>query len=215
MLQYPVYLAERNATRALIDYYHVAINGSFEKTIEAVIKFARTDAARFRLRDSLRSQALAVLLGKYRSSYIEAGVIHYQICRLLRHRLPKSNRIRPIFLANLALKELRESGHQYGPGDQLTLLFIFHPDISPTDRLQQLAARSIIYSKIIEKAEGTVDCRTYPHLRDELACIRSTKLLSMDDCRKLFSLIRQTGTVEARQIVNDYLVEKGKRPLLS
>jgi hypothetical protein len=76
-VQYPVYLAERNATGALLAYYQTVMTGSFEASIEAIKRFARLDAARFRLRDSLRAQALAPLVKKYPSVFVEAGVIHY------------------------------------------------------------------------------------------------------------------------------------------
>ncbi len=58
-LPYFVYLAERNATGALLNYYRTAVTGSFETMVEAIRQFARADAARFRLRDSLRAQEIA------------------------------------------------------------------------------------------------------------------------------------------------------------
>ena len=125
-VQYPVYLAERDATGALLTYYKTAMNGSFEKTLEAVKQFARLDAARFRLRDSLRAQALAPLIEEYPSAYVEAGVIHYPLWRLLQRQLSPPNRLRVIFIADAALKTLGQKEHLYGPGDQLTLLYIFH-----------------------------------------------------------------------------------------
>ena len=170
-----------------------------------ILKFARVDAARFRLRDSLRTQALAPLIGKYPSAYIEAGVIHYQLWQLLRQKLPKQTRVRPVFLADFALKKLEKNGHLYGPGDQLTLLYIFHPTIAETEQHRLLAARSIVYAKIIEKEESEADPGTFPHLRDELACIRATGNLNLRDCRELFPLIRRSKTAGARQIVTDYL----------
>jgi hypothetical protein len=210
-LEYPVYLAERNATGALLTYYQAAVGGSFGETIKAIIKFVRVDAARFRLRDSMRAQALAPLIGKYPSAYIEAGVIHYQLWQLLRQKLPNQTRVMPVFLADFALKKLEKTGHLYGPGDQLTLLYIFHPTIAETERHRLLAARSIIYAKIIEKEESDADAGTFPHLRDELACIRATGSLSLRDCRKLFPLMRRSKTAEARQIVADYLAGTGLR----
>ena len=74
-------------------------------------------------------------------------------------------------------------------------------------REQVLAARSIIFSKIIEKEELTDDLNSFPHLRDELACIRMTKALGLDDCRRLFPLVRRAKSSDARQIVTDYLTE--------
>ena len=210
-LEYPVYLAERRATEALLTYYQAAITGSFEDILEAVIKFARMDAARFRLRDSLRAQALAPQIKRYPSAYIEAGAIHFRLWQLLRKRLPKKIRIVPLFLADFALNMLEEKGHLYGPGDQLTLLYIFHPTIAETEQHQLLAARAIIYAKIIEKEEFDADVGTFPHSQDELACIRATGKLNLCDCRELFPLIRRSKTAEARQIVADYSAGSGLR----
>jgi len=196
-----VYRAERAATGALLAYYQTVGTGTFEKAIEAIIRFARADAARFRLRDSLRAQALVSLVQEYPSSYIESGLIHYQLWRLLRDRLPSHVRVQPLFLADAALRSMGEKGHLYGPGDQLTLLYIFHPTISQPGWEKLLAARSMIYSKILEKQESNGDGETFPHLRDELACIRSVRQLSIDDCRYLFPQIRRASSPEARQLV--------------
>ena len=206
-LQHPVYLAERNATAALLAYYRTVMHESFDKTIEAIKQFARMDAARFRLRDSLRAQELATLIGKYSSSYVEAGLIHYPLWRLLRKQVPSQIRVQPVFLANAAMKTIKEKGHLYGPGNQLTLLYMFHPTITNTMREQVLAARSIIYSKIIIKEELTEEAGTFPHLRNELACIRTTGQLTLDDCRRLFPVVRRAKSLDARQIVTEYLVE--------
>ena len=206
-LQYPVYLAERNATGALLAYYQTVMTGSFDKTIEAVKRFARLDAARFRLRDSLRAQALAPLVKNYSSAYIEAGVIHYSLWRQLRRRVSPPNRLQVVFLADAALKMLGNKGHLYGPGDQLTLLYIFHSNLSQPIRETILAARSLIYSKLIAKEEITNDMSALPHLRDELACIQITSRLSLDDCRHLFPLVRRASTAQAHQIVAEYLVD--------
>jgi hypothetical protein len=203
-VQYPVYLAERNATGALLTYYQTVMTGSFEKTLETVIQFARLDAARFRLRDSLRAQELVPLVQRYPSAFIEAGVIHYPLWRLLRRQMSLPNRLQLIFLTDAALKTLGQKGHLYGPGDQLTLLYIFHSSLAQPRREALLAARSLIYSKLIAKEEATDDLEALPHLRDELACIQITRGLSIDDCRRLFPLVRGAKSSEARGIVAEY-----------
>ena len=209
-LQYPVYLAERNATGALLSYYKTVMTGSFEKTVEAVKRFARLDAARFRLRDSLRAQALAPLVEHYSSAYIEAGLIHYSLRRQLQAQLSPSTRLQVVFLADKALKlcgNNRSKKHLYGPGDQLTLLYIFHSNLSQPKRETILAARSLIYSKLIAKDEMTDDLRALPHLRDELACIQIANRLALQDCRHLFPLTRHAGTEAAHKIVAEYLAD--------
>ena len=80
-IQYPVYLVEKNASQALLADYHTVMAGSFDETIEAIIKFARMDATRLGLRDSLRAQEIAAMAIKYASSYVEAGVMHYPLWR--------------------------------------------------------------------------------------------------------------------------------------
>ena len=206
-LHYPVYLAERNATGALLAYYQDVSSGTFEAAVAAILKFARMDATRFRLRDSLRAQALAPLVEKYASSFVEAGVMHYPLWRLLRSQLTPRVHVRPLFLTDKALQTIGERGHLYGPGDQLTLLYVFHPEISNTGGERLLAARSIIYSKIIEKEEQIDNQAAYPHLRNELACIRIANRLSLSDCERLFPMVRRAKSSDARQIVAEYVSE--------
>ncbi|MCP4114321.1 MAG: hypothetical protein GY737_02755 [Desulfobacteraceae bacterium] len=202
--QYRVYLAERNATGALLNYYKTVMTGSFEATIEAIRHFARADAARFRLRDRLRAEALIHRLGNYASVYIEAGVIHYQLWQLLFRRLPRAVRVRPVFLADIAFKQMKQKRLLYGPGDQLTLWYIFHPTLSQKRREALLAARAVIYSKIITKEEMYDTSSPFPHLEDEASCIRITRTLSMTDCQRLFPLIRHAKTADARRKVAEY-----------
>ncbi len=206
-VQYPVYLAERNATGALLAYYQIVMSGSFKASIDAIKQFARLDAARFRLRDSLRAQALAPLIKEYPSTFIEAGVIHYPLWRLLRRRVPPYHRVQLIFIADAALHTLGKKGHLFGPGDLLTLMYIFHPTVAQPKREALLAARSLIYSKLVAKEESTEDLNSLPHLRDELACIQIARRLSTDDCRRLFPLVRGATSSGARQIVAEYLAE--------
>jgi len=201
----PVYLAERRATGALLAYYRTVMTGSFEESLEAIKQFARYDAARFRLRDSLRAQALERLIQLFRSAYIEAGVIHYSLWRLLQKRVSSSKDLRLVFLADQALSTIGRKGHLYGPGDQLTLLYIFHPDLNQPKREAVLAARALVYAKLITKNEIAEASNTVPHLLDERACIQMTARLSLDDCRQLFPKVRRAGTHKAHEIVEDFL----------
>lgn len=200
-VMYLVYLAEKNATGALLTYYRAAASQSFEMTVDAVKRFARADAARFRLRDALRARALSALVDNFASSFVEAGVMHYPLKRLMSQQASRPTLVQSVFPANEIVINLGQKGHLYGPGDQLTLLYIFHPEIAATDRETLLAARALIYAKIITKEELSDDTMAYPHLRDELLCIEVTRGLSVNDCRRLFALIRGVSTFAARQIV--------------
>lgn len=210
-LMYPVYLAEKNATGALLAYYQTAAGGSFESTVDAVKRFARTDAARFRLRDALRSQALSSEVENFTSSFIEAGVMHYPLKRLLQKQASRPTPVRSVFLADAVLKRLRQKGHLYGPGDQLTLLYIFHPEMTESDQEFLLAARALIYSKIIIKEELRADVMPYPHLQDELLCIEATRGLSANACRLLFARIRNVKTLDARRLVGEFVMNTNPR----
>lgn len=204
-IQYPVYLAERNATRALISFYSISMRESFDNTLEAVKQFARADAARFRLRDSLRAQAMASLAQEFSSVYVEAGVIHYSLWQTLRQELDTSVRLKLLFLADEAIGLTSPRKYRYAPGDKLTLLYIFHPTYSETSRENLLAARSLIYSKLIAKNELTEDLTSWPHLRDELKCIHMTNRLSLDDCCNLYFQVRHSDTQQAHEAVQTYL----------
>ena len=89
-----VYDAEKEATRTLIDFYSAASAGSFIEVLNALKAFAKADADRFRLRDIMRA---AVLLGRFRyysSCYIEAGTMHFWLCRSLRRGIGKEHQIK-------------------------------------------------------------------------------------------------------------------------
>ena len=200
-LMYLVYLAEKKSTGALLQYYQTATSRSFDMTVDAVKRFAQTDAARFRLRDALRAQALSVLIDNFSSSFVEAGMMHYPLKHLMKRQAPKHTLVKSVFPAKEVLQNLGQQGHLYGPGDQLTLLYTFHPEIAATERVTLLAARALIYSKIVTKEEWDTDIMAYPHLQDELICIKVTRGLSVNDCRRLFTRIRGVNTFDARQIV--------------
>lgn len=204
LLQF-VYQAEKTATATLLNYYQTAMMGSFEKTISSVRQFARADAARFRLRDSLRSQEIARQAGSHRSIFVEAGMIHFYLWQQLRQKLKGAFRVQPVFLDRAALEPLNQHHHTYSPGDQLTLAYIFHPGLSNEKWESLMAARSIVYSKIIQKEENHAESTAFFHLTDEINCIRTVRKLSLRDCQTLYSLIRHTGTAEARLAVEDYM----------
>lgn len=204
-IQYPVYLAEKNATGALLAYYRLAAAGGFSETIQAIKRFAKADAARFRLRDSLRSQALAPLVARYGSAFIEAGEMHYPLWHLLSEKLSASSRVRPVYMYEKVLGKSGGVGRIYGPGDLLTLLYIYHQDIDHPDRENVLAARSLIHAKLVAKEEMTADLELLPHLRNELYCNQQVRRLTIDDCARLFALIRRADTHVANQLVDDYL----------
>ena len=207
-LPYFAYLAERNATGALLKYYKTVLTGSFKATLEAIRQFARADAARFRLRDSLRAQEIARQASGHTAVFVEAGTIHYQLWQLLWRKLSGTFQVKPVFLDRVALPAPNQQQHLYSPGDQLTLAYIFHPHLADDTWESRMAAQSIVYSKIIQKQESRQGVGSFLHLTDERKCIRMVRVLTINDCGHLYPLIRHEGTASARRIVEAYLKTK-------
>ena len=204
---YRVYCAEHFATKALLDFYAASGRDNFDTTIDAVKRFARADARRFALRDQMRAEAMAALLREPGNTYIEAGQIHYPLWHELRKRLPAGFPLRVHFLMTAVVRKLGYRRHLFGPGDLLTLHYRFHP----RGRFQSenlFAARALIYNKLILKEEIADDLDTYPHTRDEIEIGSVTDQLSLDDCRRLYTLVRRASTTDSREIVKRHLEDR-------
>ncbi len=202
-----VYLVERKATAALIDFYTISTSGPLAATIEAVKRFARSDAQRFALRDRMRAAAMADVIAAHGRTYIEAGLIHFPLWQELRRRLPTGYPLRVHFLMADAVRSMGYRSHLYGPGDLLTLHYRFHPQ----RRFQGedlLAARALIYSKLIAKEEIIDADEPYPHTRDELEVAAVTARLTLTDCRRLYPPMRRASTTTAREMMQHYLGRK-------
>jgi hypothetical protein len=72
-----------------------------------------------------------------------------------------------------------------------------------------LAARALIYNKLIRKDEMASGNEPYPHIRDELQVIEAVKHLTLKNCAELFPLVRKATTDEARTVVAPYLQSVG------
>ena len=204
---FAIYDAERSATAALLDFYRVAVNGHFEAAVEAVKHFSRTDARRFMLRDKMRAEALSQVLTGAGSWYIEAGPIHYPLWAQLKRRLPEGYPLKVKFLMADAVRAMGYRDHTYGPGDLLTLLHRFHPN-SSDPREDLLAARTLVYNKMIAKEEIVDSADPFPHTRDELRTAAIVRQLTIADCRRLFPFVRRATTESAREMVQHYLERK-------
>jgi hypothetical protein len=130
--------------------------------------------------------------------------LRYPLWRELKNRLPASYQLKVTFLMADAVRQMNYGGHLYGPGDILTLLYRFHPHKRlPSEDI--LAARALIYVKLILKDEIPPVKEQYPHTRDEIEVAEITKQLSYGDCRHLYPLILHSPIAEARQNVQNYL----------
>ena len=201
---YSVYCAERDATGTLIDYYKEVRGDDFGQILSTMNSFAKADAARFVLRDSLRVKGILDVLTPGMDTYIEAGSIHILLYRLLAKNLSKDWTLHVHSVDREAIKILNRKGSLFSPGDELTLRYIFGRNV--TRRKWELGcAQSLIYSKIIRKKEILSGEATFPHTRNEIEVIAAVKQLSLEACRILFQQIRQFSSEEAAVLVKTYL----------
>jgi hypothetical protein len=199
-----IYAAESSASRTLLRFYAAAHTVSFARVVETVKEFAREDARRFRLRDTLRAQALAPLSQKFPRLYVEAGYIHLFLIKALRKLVSGQVRVRPKFV--LASRSLAALGRPrpLGPGDLLTLHYIFAAPLSP-EKEALLAARSLIHIQLLQKGEMAPGADPAPHLTDEIQACRLSRGLSFEDCARLYPRVRTAPPDEAVAVVSRYL----------
>ena len=202
-----VYFAEKNATAALLDFYRTSIRGSFLDAVEAVKRFAHADAQRLALRDSMRAEALLEVLNGPGTHCIEAGRIHYFLFKHLKRRLPTGYLLEKVFLMADTFRDMGYRRHLFSPGDILTFIYLFHPQWNRSQE-DLLAARTLIYNKLILKEEIYENLEAHPHATDELKTGKIIKTLSMEDCRRLYPLLRRVSTDVARERALQYLEQK-------
>jgi hypothetical protein len=199
-----VYAAESWASRALISFYATAHTAPFSQVVATVQEFARADAARFRLRDGLRAKALAPLSKNYPRLYVEAGYIHLFLIKTLSKLVSGTARLKPKFL--LASRSLPTIGRPrpLGPGDLLTLHYIFNAALT-AEKANLLAARSLIHIQLLDKGEMAPGTNPIPHLTDEIRAYQLSSRLSFEDCASLYPQVRTAPPEKAGAVVERYL----------
>jgi hypothetical protein len=200
-----VYEAEKRATGALLYFYESSIRNSFPETIEAVKRFARADADRFRLRDKMRAEAIVKILPEDKKVYVEAGSMHIYLEKTLRQILEKRWRIRTKFSLEPVVKKLTGKKQVMPPGDLLTAHYIFcKKNNKKFENLQ--AARSLIYIKILKKEEMTPSkVEKTPHTKDEIRAIELAGKFTLTQCEELYKKIRFRNRHQALEIVQNYI----------
>jgi hypothetical protein len=196
---WPVYAAERQATGRLLAFYRAAAESDFTHLLTAVCEFAAADAARFVLRDKLRAAEIARRLNRFKGRvYVEAGYLHLRLLKELRRRLPKETVIRPHYILQDIYSAAGCGAHRFGPGDRLTLDFIFG---CPPSIGQQhlLAARSLIYNRLIIKEELAPGEDPYPDAAEEIRVIDLVEGLTLADCRRLHAHLHGIKSLAARR----------------
>lgn len=196
-----VYDVERKATAALLHFYATSLTASFPDVVRLVIRFARADAARIALRDAMRAEGLASVYRPGESMYVECGYIHWKLFRDLQRRIGSKVRVRPCFVLQREARDRLGKKQILGPGDRLTLLLVFHPKMRGP-LLDLLAARSLIYIKLLYKEEMEPTAGTYPHTDDEADAYHRTRGLSWEACEYLWPWIRRQSPEDVRKIMD-------------
>jgi len=201
-----VYLAEKRATGSLISFYALSMKAPFEEVVEGVKRFARADALRLVLRERLRARAIAGQVRPGDSTYVEAGYIHYPLCRFLRQELGRRETIGVVFLLDPVVRKLGGKRRNLGPGDTLTLHYAFDNKL-PEVSARLLAARSLIYIKLINKEELLPGESEAPHSEDEVMVNRLVDSLDFEQCRALFDRIRLADRRTALELTRAFTKE--------
>jgi hypothetical protein len=204
----PVYRAEKKATGALITYSRRSIQTDFSNLIASVNAFAKADAQRSNLRSLLRTQAISSL-DTTREIFVESGYIHYPLYRYLRRKLKGQTQIRVVYLLNDIFRKLGCKRRNMGPGDILTLYYALNSTIKK-DLADLLAARSLIYIKLIRKQEMIPCGSEAPHSRDEAAANELVDRLEFEDCKVIYPKIRFKPRDQALDAVKAFVNQKGK-----
>ena len=199
-----VYGCERRCTAALLAYYENCLRAPFAEVVELLKRFAREDAARNRLRDRLRAQAIDALSPAFKRLYIEAGTLHLNLLNQLRNLLTTDTHLTPLYLTAPVVQRICGRRHALGPGDKLTLCYIYREGFTG-QRADLLAAQTLIHSKIQLKDEQMGAESEFPHTRDEIESAALVTGLSYGDCRTLYDKIKGKSTIAARATVRSYL----------
>jgi hypothetical protein len=199
-----VYWAEKAATGALINFYARSIKKDFKQVIESVKAFAAADAQRSNLRSKLRSVAIGAL-DTSKKIYVESGYIHYPLYRYLLHNLKGNQNIRTVYLMQPMFRKLGCKRRNMGPGDILTLYYALNLPIKQ-DLANLLAARSLIYTKLIETQEMLPDQSDMtPHTTNEGQVNRLVDRLGFEDCKTIYPEIRFKKRQESWDFVESYV----------
>ncbi|MDF2953137.1 MAG: hypothetical protein OD816_000382 [Thermodesulfobacterium sp.] len=208
-----VYHIENRAIGKLLDYYKTSLENNFSKIIEAVKVFSKADAERFRLRDKLRAKAILKILPERGKVYVEAGTIHIYLKKLLHIYLGKQWKIRHKFLLENYFKPLTGKSWIFPPGELLTLRYILKRKEDPQAE-NLLAARSLIYIKIIPKEELVPsEKELFPHANKELKAIQMVNKLSFNECATLYrELFFIKDPDKAKKVVENFLKHRKINP---
>jgi len=137
---------------------------------------------------------------------VEAGYIHLYLLKALRRLVPEEVRLKPKFVLASRSRAAIGIPRPLGPGDLLTLHYIFPSPLS-LEQENLLAARSLIHIQLLNKSEMAPGVDATPHLTDEIQAYRLSRHLSFEDCAALYPQVRKAPPKEAVAVVSRYLAQ--------
>ncbi|WP_028577868.1 hypothetical protein [Desulfomicrobium escambiense] len=190
-----VYIREREWSAKLLAFYAAAGKKDFDGILEAVNDFAMADAAKISDMDRDRAAALADILPAQGRAYVECGAIHHDMVGLM-IRVLGHGRVRTVHLMEEACLARHGRRRLIPPGDLLTFRHLLG---APRDRAVEslLAARAVVYNRLMEKDESFESDSPYPHMDAEAVVLQIVDGLSMEQCRDLFGRIQHIGVRES------------------
>lgn len=109
-------------------------------------------------------------------------------------------RVEPLFLLQPEVDRLGVTRRNIGPGDVLTLHYVFHHRL-PAARAGLLAARSLIAVQLVAREELAPEAAApFPHCADDALVNRLVDRLDLEQCRRLHARIRGVSRTEALQL---------------
>lgn len=221
-LEERVYKTEKVWYGALLDYYKKAADESFAAMVQAVTFFGKADAARGRLRDTLRAQAVARLVEELAGArtddsenaevFVETGYIHVFMLPALRKALTPlietgEVRVEPLYLLEPVVRQLTGRRMDLEPGDALTIRYIYNPEYEGEEAKLQ-AARSILRQMVLTNDEMEEPVASFPHTRDEIHASDLVRALDYAECAALYPELKGLSRPKARAAVTEYLLQR-------
>lgn len=194
-----VYARERDWSAKLLAFYKAAGRKDFEGILEAVNDFAMADAAKISDMDRDRAAALTDVLPGRGRAYVECGAIHHDMVGLM-IRATGHGRVRTIHLMEEACLARHGRRRLIPPGDLLTFRHLLG---APRDRAVEslLAARAVVYNRLMEKDESFESASPFPHMDAEAVVLQIVGGLGIEQCRDLFGRIRHLSVRESLALV--------------
>ena len=194
-----VYSRERDWSAKLLAFYKAAGKRDFDAILEAVNDFAMADAAKISDMDKDRAAAVADVLPRSGRAYVECGSIHHDMVGFMLLALGRG-RVRTVHLMEEVCLARYGRRRLIPPGDVLTFRHLLEAPRDPAKE-RILAARAVVYNRLMEKDETFESASDYPHMDAEATVLQIVGGLGLEQCRELFGRIRHLGVRESLALV--------------